>query len=159
MARWSSWMNGMSDSKNPRIRPRSTVSAGLRRVADGLAPLAAVTCSCLWFVSPGVVADGCRADPASSAAGVKVYLDPETGELLDHAPPDAPAELPPESPAAEPEIPVMVRPDGTVVADVGNRFRSELRVEVIEGQAVTCHRTFPEDAIQPGASPPGEKRR
>jgi hypothetical protein len=81
--------------------------------------------------------------PADAAAGLKAYVDPATGELLDRPPPGEPPAAPPEPPAAAPEIPVHVRPDGTVVADISDRFMNDLRVEIIDGKVVTCHRVAP----------------
>ncbi|MEJ8569363.1 hypothetical protein [Elongatibacter sediminis] len=45
-------------------------------------------------------------------------------------------------------IVVTRRPDGVVVADIGNRFMSETRVEIVDGEIITCHR-----AVTP-ADPP-----
>ena len=90
---------------------------------------------------------GCTSAPPSdkkaSGEGLRVYVDPETGELLSEPPPGEQLEDPAEiSQAPEPaEIRQEVRPDGSVVADIGDRFITELRVEIVDGKAVTCHRS------------------
>jgi hypothetical protein len=90
---------------------------------------------------------GCKSAPPpdkkASGEGLRIYVDPETGELLSEPPPgeqlEAPAEI---SQAPERgEIRQEVRPDGSVVADIGDRFITELRVEIVDGKVVTCHRS------------------
>lgn len=88
-------------------------------------------------------AQGSGADPETDhPAGQTIYVDPDTGELVDPPVPAAPDEAQqaqvPRPP--EPDLPVVRLPDGTVRADVGDRFVTELRVEVRNGQVVTCHR-------------------
>ena len=53
-------------------------------------------------------------------------------------PPPAGEELQSITPLAPP-IQQIQRADGTVVADIGDRFMTEVRVEVIDGKVVTCH--------------------
>ena len=82
-------------------------------------------------------------DEKTSHESLKVYVDPETGELLSAPPPgeqlEAAAKL---SQSRDPgEIQQEARPDGSVVADIGERFITELRVEIVDGKAVTCHRS------------------
>jgi hypothetical protein len=95
--------------------------------------------------SPPDPAAGERAGetPADAAAGLKAYVDPATGELIDRPPAGEPPAAPAEPPATAPEIPVQVRPDGTVVADISDRFMNDVRVEIIDGKVVTCHRAAP----------------
>lgn len=89
-------------------------------------------------------------DAASDAPGLKAHVDPLTGELISEAPlssgPDAGLRAP--QPTDYPPVVEQVRPDGTVVADVGDRFMTQLRAEVIDGQLVTCHRS-PAAALPP----------
>lgn len=118
---------------------------------------------CLILPPAGHAAQfGCSNDaadghvPAESVpptqAGQRVYIDPQTGELLDEPPPGAVTQ-PADTPAAEPVIPVYRRPDGTVVADIGRNFMHETRIEVVDGKAVTCHRN-PKSAVAPSAATP-----
>jgi hypothetical protein len=81
--------------------------------------------------------------PASGQAGLQVYLDPNTGELLDQPPPGQPtlAEVAAEAPAqARPELVEEVRPDGSVRIRLDDRFNHPLVAEINEGEVVTCHR-------------------
>ena len=105
------------------------------------------------LAGPVVEADsGCTEQVPSlpPGGGLKVYVDPDTGELLDEPPPGQQAQAPAVR-LREPPIVEQVRPDGTVVADIGNRFVTELRVEVIDGKVVTCHRPVAEPS--PTADP------
>lgn len=69
-----------------------------------------------------------------------VYVDPETGELLP-GPPAAEA-LPEATLIERAARPVVqeVRPDGTVVADIDERFDVAVHAEIVDGELVTCHR-------------------
>ena len=90
---------------------------------------------------------GCTGVPSSNGnapgEALKIYVDPKTGELLSEAPPGehlaAPAKI--VQPQELGEIQQEVRPDGSVVADIGDRFITELRVEIVDGKTVTCHRS------------------
>ncbi len=100
------------------------------------------------LAAPGWASDsGCTGETPpegkASGGGLRVHVDPETGELLSEPPPGAQLEEPAEiSQAREPgEIRQEVRPDGSVVADIGDRFITELRVEIVDGKTVTCHRS------------------
>ncbi len=75
----------------------------------------------------------------ASGEGRKVYVDPETGELLSEPPPGEQLE-PSVQPPVSGEIRQEVQPDGSVVADIGDRFITTLQVEIVDGKAVTCHR-------------------
>jgi hypothetical protein len=75
--------------------------------------------------------------------GLRAYVDPKTGELLSGPPPGEQMEESVgigQAPRLD-EIRQEVRPDGSVVADIGDRFITELRVEIVDGKAVTCHRS------------------
>ena len=76
----------------------------------------------------------------ASGEGRKVYVDPETGELLSEPPPGEQLE-PPVQPPVSGEIHQEVQADGSVVADIGDRFVTTLRIEIVDGKAVTCHRS------------------
>jgi len=96
---------------------------------------------------------GCtQANPSESKApaeGLRVFVDPNTGELLSSPPPGEqlePAAVTSQA-AEQGEILQQVRPDGSVVADIGDRFITELRVEIVDGKVVTCHRSA-EDSQQ-----------
>jgi hypothetical protein len=70
--------------------------------------------------------------------GLKVFIDPDTGELISKPataqPADAPAKV-----ADQPELPVEVRPDGTLVLDLRENPVNELRVEKVDGKLIECH--------------------
>lgn len=85
-------------------------------------------------------------DAQDSSAALRVQVDPRTGELIDRPTAGAPSVSSGQSVAAP--IPVTRRADGMVVADIGNRFMSETRVEIVDGEIITCHR-----AVTP-ANPP-----
>jgi hypothetical protein len=90
---------------------------------------------------------GCtQVSPRNSKApteGLRVYVDPKTGELLSAPPPGE--QLEPSAASSntqdQGEILQVTRPDGSVVADTGDRFITELRVEIVDGKAVTCHQS------------------
>lgn len=75
-------------------------------------------------------------------AGQTIYVDPITGELTDPPEPETPADADQvqEPQLPEPDLNVVRLPDGTVQAEVGDRFVTELRIEVVDGKPVTCHR-------------------
>jgi hypothetical protein len=83
-----------------------------------------------------------------SGEGQIAYVDPETGELLSEPPAGEQLE-PPVQPPVSGEIRQEVLPDGSVVAYLGDRFMTTLRVEIVDGKVVTCHRSAVE------AQPPG----
>lgn len=125
-----------------------------RRFFDVLAPALTLILTLTLIpaiADPGNTAEsGCSGEPSTSrenpgpavGEGLKVYVDPDTGELLSEPPPGAET-LAPDLPAAThnlADVPVETRADGTIVADVGDRYVTELHVEMIDGQLVTCHR-------------------
>ena len=130
--------------------------------------------SCAWQCWGGLVVlglslsldaadSGCQqpSEAGIHAPGLKAYVDPLTGELISEPPasssPDEGLSAP--RPADYPPVEEQVRPDGTVVADVGDRFITQLRAEVIDGQLVTCHRS-PAATLPPQdqSSEPAEAR-
>jgi len=73
--------------------------------------------------------------------GLKVFIDPDTGELIS-APAATDGTQPAEAPAKapdQPELPVEVRPDGTLVLDLSENPVNELRVEKVDGKLIECH--------------------
>ena len=89
--------------------------------------------------------DGSEAETTGAvetAPGLRVFVDPKTGEITDVPPPGETLESPAPKNGVDgyPEIQQHVRPDGSVVADIGDRFITQLRVEVVDGKVVTCHR-------------------
>lgn len=113
------------------------------RVIISLTVLLIALTAPVWASESGCTSEPPPSDKKASGEGLKIYVDPETGELLSEPPPgeqlEAPAEI---SQAPEPgELRQEVRPDGSVVADIGDRFITELRVEIVDGKAVTCHRS------------------
>jgi len=129
----------------------------------------AILCTVLFFtlMETGWSSEtGCSGENSSHGetpgAGQKVYVDPDTGELLSGPPASEQPEASSQVTQAPPptEIQQEVRPDGTVVADIGDRFITELRVEIVDGKAVTCHRpaaetqpSDPETPIQADETP------
>ena len=90
----------------------------------------------------------------ASGEGLKVYVDPETGELLSEPPSGEELQAPVESgqPRDPSEMRQDVRPDGTVVVHTGDFFMTELRVEIVDGKVVTCHRQAAElQSPEPGS--------
>ena len=113
--------------------------------AGGTNLLLAIVLFSTWPVA-GVAAgpEACAEPGATSGAseGVKVYVDPDTGELLPGPPPGQPEPPGTASTAAEePQYETETRPDGTVVLDLGGRPAEELRAEEVDGKTVLCHRT------------------
>lgn len=115
----------------------------------------------LWLAPGTLWASGCTAEsagiPASSeeetaGTGQTVFVDPATGKLIDRPEPEpvpgkpGTADRVQDASSTEPEVPMVELPDGTVRADIGDRFVTELRVEIVDGQVVTCHRP-----VSPGA--------
>ncbi len=92
-----------------------------------------------WASESGCTGESLSAETASGE-GQRAYVDPETGELLSEPPPGEQLE-PPVQPLVSGEILQEVQPDGSVVADIGDRFITTLRVEIVDGKAVTCHRS------------------
>ncbi len=86
--------------------------------------------------------------PPVADQGLRAFVDPETGELTS-APPDDQALDGPDSANARKnlsEVKITTRPNGEMVADVGDRFQRELRAEIIDGKLVTCHAPLGNDA-------------
>jgi hypothetical protein len=90
---------------------------------------------------------GCSEQPRPVTAGtdspeqqgLKVFIDPATGELISEPVDVQPAEAPAKA-AAQPELQVEERPDGTLVLDLTENPVNELRVEKVDGKLVECHR-------------------
>ena len=89
---------------------------------------------------------GCSEQPSPVNAGtdspgqpgLKVFVDPDTGELISEPADAQPAEAPAKV-ADQPELPVEVRPDGTLVLDLSENPVNELRVEKVDGKLIECH--------------------
>lgn len=121
-------------------------SAGLRLCSDVVLPVPAET----------VVAGGLRA-----------YVDPDTGELLEGPSPgqdvsskDSMSEAPrtQSSTASDDEFEITVAADGTQVIKVGDRFMTELHAELVDGEVVTCHRLPPGMRVVSPATTTGNGR-
>jgi len=121
----------------------------------------ATTCALaiLLFLLPDTArpeAGACSEQPAPVTAGsepteqqgLKVFIDPDTGELVSAPVATQPAEAPAKV-ADQPELPVQVRPDGTLVLDLSENPVNELRVEKVDGKLIECH--------QEVSAHPGEK--
>ena len=97
---------------------------------------------------------GCSEQPPPVTAGtdspeqqgLKVFIDPDTGELITEPAAAQPAQAPAKA-VDQPELPVEVRPDGTLVLDLTENPVNELRVEKVDGKLIECHH---EVSAQPG---------
>jgi len=75
----------------------------------------------------------------SPASGLQAFIDPQTGELVSEPPggrttlPDAPAA------ASRPELIEEVRPDGSAIMRLDDRFMTPLQAGIIEQKLVICH--------------------
>lgn len=103
--------------------------------------------ACLLCSAVSAADSGCS-QPSSGPAGQTVYVDPQTGELLSEPLPGQALDSVTRQPSY-PDVVEQPRPDGSVVADVGDRFITELHAEVVDGKLVTCHR--PVTAAEPAA--------
>lgn len=142
-------------------RPHTTGNAGFQPAARTSFAVILFLCA-LLAVGPAAAGSGCTetapstpqaavpsnvTSPPAPSAGLRVHVDPQTGKLLDRPPEgETPEPLPEQPAAAEDDIPVVVRPDGTVVADIGDRYRTALHAEIVDGELVTCHRPVGETA-------------
>jgi len=127
------------------------------------APLAASALAILLFLLPDTArpdTGGCSEQPSPVAAGtdsteqrgLKVFIDPVTGELISEPAATQPAPAPAKV-ADQPELPVEVRPDGTLVLDLTANPVNELRVEKVDGKLIECHH---EVSAQPGENNAGQ---
>ena len=73
-----------------------------------------------------------------AASGLRVYIDPQTGELLDQPPPGQAALAEPPAQAL-PELVEEVQADGSVRIRLDDRFSHPLVAEMNDGELVTCH--------------------
>ena len=89
---------------------------------------------------------------APEQQGLKVFIDPVTGELISEPAAIQPAQAPAKV-ADQPELPVEVRPDGTLVLDLTANPVNELRVEKVDGKLIECHH---EVSAQPGENNAGQ---
>lgn len=74
-----------------------------------------------------------------AAAGLRVFIDPQTGEFMSEPPAGtAPAV---EATAAEPrpELVEQVRPDGSVMVRLDDRFQTPLQAGLEGDQLIACH--------------------
>lgn len=100
---------------------------------------------CLTALGSPVFASGSGcSDTAETDASVSnqssqvVSVDPDTGALTRTA---RPADHKPVQRDTGP-VETKVLPDGTVTANVGDRFRSHLVAEMVDGKLVTCHKPY-----------------
>ena len=112
------------------------------------------------LVAPGWASEsGCTgvtpSDGKWSGGGLKVHVDPKTGELLGEPLPGDELQAPVVSgQIRDPgKLRQEVRPDGAVIVHAGDFFMTELRVEIMDGKVVTCHRS----AAEPQSPEPGSE--
>jgi len=111
-------------------------SSAARRACSMLFPaIAMLSWGAAAASDPGCSDDVASGDRVGQSHQV-VVVDPDTGELLDRPLP-AGVEPMPDAPDA---LVTETLPDGTVVADPGDRLRARLVAEVVDGKLVTCHR-------------------
>jgi hypothetical protein len=93
--------------------------------------------------------------PSRNPGELRAFVDPDTGELVTSAPAGEALDAPERQAGPEDYADVRFesRTSGEVAADVGNRFHRELRVEIVDGQAVTCHVALNRDSAQTGQAP------
>jgi hypothetical protein len=113
--------------------PHDSSSDPIRRFSGATVRVAAAA-ACVALAT--AVAVPARADEtASSGAGMRVYVDPKTGEILENPPADARArerasEAPSTAPADDADVVVEPAPGGGVMVDVGDRQQHEMQVTV-----------------------------
>lgn len=137
------------------VRARAVLTR--RSLGFPFGQVAACTFAILLFLFPDTArpdAGACSEQPSPVTAGtdsarqqgLKVFIDPETGELISEPAASEPAQARAKV-ADQPELPVEVRPDGTLVLDLTDNPVNELRVEKVDGKLIDCHR---EVSTQPG---------
>ncbi len=81
---------------------------------------------------------------AVASPGMKVYIDPETGELLEQPPKGTQAMVTPSAALPEPEQVESPVPGGGVMVDVRKRFQTPLQVRMgSDGKPVLRHGDVP----------------
>lgn len=116
----------------------------LRRINSRLTlhlALGAVTCV-LGSIAPLISAQG--AGPPATQPGMKIYINPETGELLEQPPKGAEAMVTPSVALPRPEQVESPEPGGGVMVDVRKRFQTPLHVRMgSDGKPVLGHGDVP----------------
>lgn len=86
------------------------------------------------------------ANAPSAGPGMKVYINPETGELLERPPKSAEPMVTPSVTLPEPEEVESPEPGGGVMIDVRKRFRIPLQVHMgSDGKPVLRHGGLPSE--------------
>ncbi|HKJ15884.1 MAG TPA: hypothetical protein VJ984_00860 [Xanthomonadales bacterium] len=80
---------------------------------------------------------GATSGDVSTRSSQVVSVDPDSGELVRS---QMPQNAPPIQQRDTGPVKIEELPDGTVTADVGDRFRAHLVAEMVDGKLVTCHR-------------------
>lgn len=84
------------------------------------------------------------ANTPSAGAGMKVYIDPETGEFLEQPPKGAEPMVTPSVALPEPEEVASPVPGGGTMVDVRGRFQTPLQVHMgSDGKPVVRHGDVP----------------
>ena len=103
-------------------------------------------CVVIGALAPAFAAGGeCHPQDANTQhempeQGLRAFVDPETGELTHTPPPGEEPDLPQSRSSVEdPEVRFEQLEGGEVAADVGDRFHRDLRVEIVDGELITCH--------------------
>ena len=105
-------------------------------------PLAGVASDPTWV--PVCAEEPKTAEEAPvNSAGLQAHVDPDTGELV-NAPP-AGQRFKPDTEQTQgiappqDDLPVVTNADGSETVELGDRFMTQLRAQVIDGKLVTCH--------------------
>ena len=147
----------------PSSQARPPADLTRRGLGFPFGQVAACALAILLFLLPDTArpeTGACSEQPSQVTAGtdsagqqgLKVFIDPDTGELISEPAATQPAEAPAKV-ADQPELPVEVRPDGTLVLDLTDNPVNELRVEKVDGKLIDCHR---EVSAQPGKNDAGQ---
>jgi len=74
-----------------------------------------------------------------SVAGLRAFIDPQTGELVSVPPPGSVPETAATAAQDRPELVEEVLPDGTVIVRLDDRFQHPLQAELQGDELITCH--------------------
>ncbi len=115
--------------------PRTSSALNLRLTGASIVFSLTAFCSPVFASETGCSATASQPRAGNYRAGQVVSVDPDSGELTRARMPEG-AKLPERDVTP---VNTWELADGTVVADVGDRFRSHLVAEMVDGKLVTCH--------------------
>ena len=89
---------------------------------------------------PNPLDSGIQTEPeTTSALGLRVFIDPQTGEFVPEPPPGSAPAVDAAAAESRPELVEEIRPDGSVMIRLDDRFQKPLQAEVKNDELVTCH--------------------